>query len=227
VPGASPVSARADGAAEALLLRHAPTSWNDRRRRQGWDDQPLTAAGRSAARTWARGPDLEFAAVVASDLQRARETAEIIAAELGLGDVVTLAGLREQDQGAWTGLTKEQIKRRWPDRLRERPRRPVGGEPPEVLLRRVLATLASIAAAHERSCVLAITHSDVIRTLERAIGVEAPPVPHLEGRWFRLLSPVERECAPSARSVLAGELTAQRREIARELGADRSIAERR
>jgi broad specificity phosphatase PhoE len=124
-----------------------------------------------------------------------------------------MGGLREQHQGAWTGLTKEQIKLRWPERHRERPRRPVDGEPAETVLERVLAALGQIATLHEGGCVLIVTHSGVIQTLERAAGVDAPPVPYLEGRWFRLLSPPEESGSLSVDSLLAGELTDGRRRL--------------
>jgi probable phosphoglycerate mutase len=167
-----------------------------------------------------------FSRVVSSDLKRSRETAQIIAASLALHDVEAMPGLREQHQGAWTGLTKEQIKRRWPERLRERPRRPVDGESGEAVLGRVLATLAQIATAHRGRRVLIVTHSGVIQALERAAGVHAPPVPYLEGRWFRLLSPAEPSGPSSASSLLAGELTAGRRRLADGSAADLAITER-
>jgi broad specificity phosphatase PhoE len=164
---------------------------------------------------------------VSSDLQRARETAQIIAASLALDEVEAMGGLREQHQGAWTGLTKEQIKLRWPERHRERPRRPVDGEPAETVLDRVLAALGQIATLHEGGCVLIVTHSGVIQTLERAAGVDAPTVPYLEGRWFRLLSPAEESGSLSVGSLLAGELTDGRRRLVGGAAADRSIAELR
>jgi probable phosphoglycerate mutase len=166
-----------------------------------------------------------FSRVLSSDLKRSRETAQIIAASLALHDVEAMPGLREQHQGAWTGLTKEQIKLRWPEQLRERPRRPVDGESGEAVLRRVLTALAQIATAHRGRCVLIVTHSGVIHALERAAGVDAPPVPHLEGRWFRVLSPTEPNGRPSASSLLAGELTARRRPAGGS-AAGRAITER-
>lgn len=189
---------------EVLLLRHAPTGWNAQRRRQGWSDQPLTSAGLEAAQSWARRPPARFETVVASDLARARDTAQVIAAALGLSPVIELAGLREQHQGAWTGLTKEQIKDQWPERMREHPRRPVGGEPAEAVLERVLAALGRVVAEYGGQKLLGITHSGVIRTLEWAIEADAPPVPHLEGRWFHVAVGGE------APSVIAGPCTAGR-----------------
>lgn len=200
--------------AELLLLRHAPTDWNDEQRRLGWADRPLTDAARRAARAWASRVPASFSTVVSSDLLRAWQTAEIIASSLALDGVERMPGLREQDQGAWTGLTKEEIKRQWPERLRERPRRPVDGESADTVLRRVLATLSEIAADHQGGCVLIVTHSGVIRTLERAVGADAPPVPHLEGRWFRVLLPADPSASSATNSALARELTAGRRTLA-------------
>ena len=201
------------GATEVLLLRHAATSWNDQQRRLGWADHPLTAAGRAAAQAWGRESRLQFAAVVASDLRRARETANVIAAGGGLDRPVELAGLREQDQGVWTGMTKAEIKARWPERFHERPRRPVGGEAPEVVLARVLATLAEVAKAHPGRRVLAITHSQVIRILERALGAPASPVPHLAGRWVTVIAPTDRGGDPSPPAIHPGAPTAGRRPV--------------
>ena len=171
---------------ELVLLRHAPTDWNDRRRRQGWSDQPLTRAGRALVRAWARRTEIPVAALFSSDLRRAAESARIIAGEWGHDDPTQLFALREQDQGQWTGLTREQIKARWPERFRERPRRPVEGESGEVLLSRVFAAVGTIAAAHPGSRVLAVTHSGVIRGLESHLGADAPPVPYLAGRHLHV-----------------------------------------
>jgi broad specificity phosphatase PhoE len=212
---------------EVLLLRHAPTRWNDAQRRQGWADQPLTDAARRAARAWADHVPAQFSSVVSSDLKRSSETAQIIAASLAVDDVESMPGLREQDQGAWTGLTKEQIKRRWPERLRERPRRPVDGEPGEVVLERVLATLGQIARSHRGRCVLIVTHSGVIHALERAAGVDAPPVPYLEGRWFTVPVPAEPNSSMSANSLVPGALTAGRRALAVSPAAPGSASEPR
>ena len=55
-----------------------------------------------------------IAAAYASDLQRASETALIIAAQLGIGPVVLEPGLRERDAGEWSGLTRAEIEERYP-----------------------------------------------------------------------------------------------------------------
>ena len=83
-----------------LLVRHGETDWNRENRFQGHADPPLNDVGRSQARELAETLLGEGAsAVYASPLRRARETAEIIAAVLGL-DVRLDPRLMEVDVGS-------------------------------------------------------------------------------------------------------------------------------
>jgi len=94
-----------------LLVRHGETDWNAEGRLQGHTDRPLNDFGRRQAAALAeRLADDDIDAVYASDLARARETAEILADRLGLA-VVTDPDLRERNWG--------QLGR--PDRLGARP----------------------------------------------------------------------------------------------------------
>src|ERR1700741_2656837 len=104
---------------ELLLVRHGETDWNRERRFQGHADQPLNETGREQARAPAtdldgNGIDL----IYTSDLARARETAEIVGAQLGL-DVVAMRELREIDVGEWEGLTWQEIEERYPEGARK------------------------------------------------------------------------------------------------------------
>ena len=67
-----------------LLVRHGESTWNAARRWQGWADPPLSDLGRrQAVEAAARLADLDLGdRVVASDLRRAIETAELLAAEV-------------------------------------------------------------------------------------------------------------------------------------------------
>ena len=68
-----------------LLVRHGETDWNADGRLQGHTDRPLSEFGRRQARQLAGDlEDEEFEALYASDLARARETAEIVGERLGL-----------------------------------------------------------------------------------------------------------------------------------------------
>src|SRR5947208_8271356 len=118
-----------------LLARHGETDWNREGRWQGWADPPLNEAGRSQAHELAEQlRHVSFDAVYSSDLRRAHETAEIVAAPHGV-PVVPDEGLREIDIGPWSGLTRAVIEERYPSG--ERP----GGETREEHAARVLAAV--------------------------------------------------------------------------------------
>ena len=121
-----------------------------------------------------------MAAVVASDLQRAFVTAEIIAQRLGVGPVRPEPRLRERDAGEWTGLTRAEIDVQWPGYLLAG-RRPPGFELDDAILGRILEALAALHHAHPGGTVLAVAHAGVIRAVERHIGIDDGLVP--EPRW--------------------------------------------
>ncbi|MDV3253704.1 histidine phosphatase family protein [Devosia sp. BK] len=84
-----------------LLVRHGESEWNAVRRLQGQADIGLSPEGEAQA--LALTPTIAQLApdrVVASDLRRARYTAEL----LGHSDAELDAGLREINVGDWTGM---------------------------------------------------------------------------------------------------------------------------
>lgn len=170
-----------------LLVRHGQSTWNALGRWQGWADPPLSDLGEIQARDAAehlRGAGLTQ--VVASDLQRARRTAEIMSTALGLGEVHVEPAFRERDVGEFSGLTRAEIEERWPGILTKVPYAdPPGGEPWEALARRVKEALTGTAIRFAGEVVLVATHGGVIRTLERMFEVPVPAAtPNLGGRWF-------------------------------------------
>ncbi len=170
-----------------LLARHGQTDWNRDGIWQGQADPPLNAVGRRQAQALAekvcRWP---VEAVYASDLRRARETAEIVALALGL-PVICDPSLREQDVGSWTGLTGEEIARRFPGWEYH------DGEPREAFQARVVEAADRIARAHRGSTALVVAHGGVLRALQRQVLGEPLPVVengglyafHVESRRFR------------------------------------------
>ena len=91
-----------------VLVRHGETDWNVERRVQGHSDTTLNENGRDQARRLAATLAEEtFDLVVASDLDRAQETAR-----LGLPagtPMETTPDLRELNFGDWEGLTGPEI----------------------------------------------------------------------------------------------------------------------
>lgn len=170
-----------------LLVRHGQSTWNADGRWQGQADPPLSAIGEQQARSAAHHlPPVDV--VVSSDLERARRTAELIAAASGLEVGATYPGLRERDVGEWTGLTRAEIERRWPQAFPGGLAQldPPGGEPLPALLARTVATLHRIAAGWPGRDVLGVTHGGVVRNLERHLGEEPAKLPNLTGRWVEV-----------------------------------------
>jgi probable phosphoglycerate mutase len=179
-----------------LLVRHGQSEWNALGRWQGQADPPLSDLGREQARAAAHSLGA-LDAVYASDLQRATETAVIIATQLGIGPVVLDPDLRERDAGEWSGLTRDEIHERFPGYLPEdrhtafapergTPKRPPGWENDEHLRERVLRALERIHDAVPDGDVLAITHGGVIYVLEDHLGDRFHRLANGEGRWIEI-----------------------------------------
>ena len=161
-----------------LLVRHGHTDWNLEGRYQGRADTPLNGKGREEARLVgerlkSEGVDL----IYSSDILRAYETAQIIAGALGK-EISTLESLREVDTGAWTGLTWEEVKARFPEHFREwqadpwRVRR-LGGEFYAHLYRRSVGAARKVAESHPERCILIVAHGGNIKSIILdALGVE-------------------------------------------------------
>jgi broad specificity phosphatase PhoE len=138
-----------------ILARHGETAWNAERRYQGQADVPLNETGRRQAAALAQHLAAEGVhAIYASDLQRAWETATVIAEPHGL-PVRSEPRLREIDFGAWDGLTYSEIGQRYPKALAAWEANPLSAGPPggENLSRvtaRVRAALDDVARAAKK-----------------------------------------------------------------------------
>lgn len=172
-----------------FLVRHAESEWNAVGRWQGQADPHLSERGRRQARDAAAQVPRMVMRIVSSDLLRAAETADIIAAELGLNPVQRDEQLREIDVGRWSGLTSDEIEQRWPgsiERWRAGEHVGNGGEERDAFLERIVRAVH----AHARFAsdpALVVTHGAAIGVLERHLGVHpGTAVPRLAGRWFEI-----------------------------------------
>lgn len=166
------------------LIRHGETDWNRARRIQGATDIPLNDTGRGQARDAAVALRAQAAdqpvTVVSSDLSRARETADIVAAELGVAAPLLYPGLRERSYGDAEGIDSAEFFRRWGDwHTAEVPR----AEPLPVLRARALAALGQAVRDHRAATgpgaasLVVVTHGALIReVIKHASAGELPPV---------------------------------------------------
>jgi len=157
---------------ELIVVRHGETDWNRQHRFQGQIDVPLNAVGRSqAARLAQRLAEESFDAVVASDLQRARTTADLAAA----GHAIASEPLwREQAFGVLEGLDAPTIIERHPQLWAHWLRHdadyalPGGGESVRAFHQRVLHAVRQLALQYRGARVVVFTHGGVLDMLWRA-----------------------------------------------------------
>ena len=162
-----------------LVVRHGQSEWNALGLWQGQEDPPLTELGRSQALEAAASVG-SVDAVFASPLQRASETASIVAEQLGVGPVIELPGLMERHAGEWQGCTRAEIERDWPGYLAAG-RRPPSWEDDGLVEQRAMDSLHAIASGCPGGNVLAVAHAGIIYAIERTLEVRFQKVANLSG----------------------------------------------
>jgi broad specificity phosphatase PhoE len=143
-----------------VLVRHGDTEWSRDGRHTGKTDIPLTDDGRRQAKALA--PELsawQFALVLTSPLQRARDTCKLA----GYGEQAEVrTELQEWDYGRYDGLTSDQVAATNPDWSLWRDGGP-GGEKAADVGRRVDRLIAEIRGIE--GDVLIFAHGHVLRVL--------------------------------------------------------------
>lgn len=97
------------------LARHGETAYNSEGRFQGRGDVGLTETGIAQAHQLAQAAQGHgIVRIVSSPLRRARQTADIVGAALGV-EVEEDARFAETDTGDWTDLTFDYVERAFPE----------------------------------------------------------------------------------------------------------------
>ena len=178
-----------------FFVRHGETDWNAAHRLQGQIDVPLNDTGRTQAARNGRVlkkliGSLDAVDFVASPLARARETMEIIRAELGLApdDFRVEGRLKEINFGHWEGHYWSELPALDAAGYADREAnpfhwRPSGGESYADLARRTLAWLRDV----DRDTVV-VSHGGVSRTLRgHILKLDPREVPFLKVPQDRVL----------------------------------------
>lgn len=162
---------------EILLIRHGETAWNFEARLQGHLDIALNPNGVAQAQLLAQALHAEpLDAIIASDLQRARQTAEAIAATRGMTVTIDSA-LRERCFGAFEGLLYDEIEVHFPQAYQQWKARevdaryPSGKHQAETLREFSARSLRSVighAQRHRGQRIAIVTHGGVLDCLYRA-----------------------------------------------------------
>ena len=166
------------------LVRHGESTWNAIGRVQGWADPPLSELGIwQAERVAQRLAKVELTAIYTSTLQRAFQTAQIIADRIGVTPVPD-PRLREHGMGEATGMIwgREAFFSRW-SFLTEiaNQGKPIrthipGAEPLDTFMDRVNRSIYAIRQAHSEGDVAVVAHGGVFRhyladLLDASLGV--------------------------------------------------------
>lgn len=166
-----------------LLVRHGETIWNQEQRYQGFMDIPLSEKGRAQAQKLSKRLACEkIDAFYASDLSRAFETAEIIAAP-HQKEVTPIPGLRETNFGIWEGLKFKDIREQYGEIMTKWLEDPLGirlpnGESLGDVRDRSQKALQEIVERHPDQTVLVAAHGGTIKvTLAEVIGFD------IKGYW--------------------------------------------
>jgi len=170
-------------ALRVVLWRHGQTIWNAEHRYQGHADIPLDETGLAQAQRASRllaalGPQ----AIVASDLSRAMETAQVLAELSGI-PLRQDKRLRERSGGDWEGLTNDDIRDRYPEQWARWD--PPGGESePSVGDRFAAAVTDAVGILPAGGTLVIASHGSAIRAgLGRLLGLP-------QAAW-RMLGPVQ------------------------------------
>jgi alpha-ribazole phosphatase len=152
------------------LVRHGETAMNRRGLLQGQRGFGLNARGRAESRCAARAlAGKGVTLVTSSDLRRARETAAILRAALGVRAPVRLSrALREIDFGRLTGISEREMERRCPPYRTDPAHVFPGGESYALVQARALRWLRRLARRRS-GVVAAVTHGGLLRSLLAAL----------------------------------------------------------
>ena len=166
-----------------LLIRHGETAWNAVRRLQGHIDIPLSDEGQRQADALGRALAAEpLHAVIASDLQRALQTAQAVAAQqdnaaAGHGAVQQDVQLRERCYGAFEGMLYADIAREYPAEFAAWQARDIDAVPPAGareaesfgrFYTRCLDGIAGWAGRHPGRTIAIVAHGGVLECAYRA-----------------------------------------------------------
>ena len=171
-------------ATRLLLIRHGESPHNLEPRLLSATASGLTALGARQA-AWladhlaARGG---IDALYASTMDRARRTADVVAARTGLAARL-VDDLREWDFGDCEGLTPEEIEARYPGQLSVPPARDdlewgwPGGESRRAFYARARRAIGEIAARHPGGTVAVVSHNGLL-TSYLAHAIDGVPWTH-------------------------------------------------
>lgn len=133
----------------------------------GWSDNKLTENGILQAESLARTLSRDYDVILSSDLPRAKQTAEIIAAKLNC-EIEYIADLREVNNGDFKNMSKRDFNARKCKRFVDMNMNEAypNGESPFNFYERIKAVFSKILQKYDEKKILVVTHGGVITVIE-------------------------------------------------------------
>ena len=145
------------------LVRHGETVWNILGKLQGLEDIELNEKGErealSVSKYLADQYNSNWDVLLSSPLKRAKKTAEIINNNIKIESIIENNNLIERDYGKSSGLTKEEIKIKFPDDNIP------GIESRADVRKRVVKVLDEVTREYPGKNVIIVAHGAVINSI--------------------------------------------------------------
>ncbi len=162
-----------------LLIRHGATPMTMEDKFSGAENVHLSEEGRQQARQLGlRLAHEQVAAIYSSSLDRAMETAALVAESHGMQPIPS-PDLREISHGHWEGLTRREVETRYADEYAAWESDPFtfapeGGESGISVLARALPVIRQIVVKHRDQKVMVVSHKATLRLiLSSLLGFDA------------------------------------------------------
>jgi 2,3-bisphosphoglycerate-dependent phosphoglycerate mutase len=172
------------------MIRHGVTEWNQLGKSQGLTDIPLNEEGNQQAKSLAEHLDLEggWDFIVTSDLKRAVQTAEHLAAKLKVPIQFYDPRIREIDCGQIEGTTEEERVKRWGKDWRELE---LGMEKPFDVAKRGIGFLDELSKMFTGKRILMVSHGALIGVTLQHLFPEQFPKTYIENTSLTILEKKE------------------------------------
>lgn len=145
------------------LIRHGVTAWNKEGRTQGSVDIPLDEDGiQMAIKIGNRLSDTPWITIFTSPLQRAQQTAKIIARQNGMKTIIIDERLQEIGEGKKAGTTEEERIEKWGIGWQNTP---LDIEPEQQVIDRIEAFVDEIKENYPNEKVLIVSHGSLIQKM--------------------------------------------------------------
>jgi probable phosphoglycerate mutase len=155
---------------EIIFVRHGETVWHAENRYAGISDIALTAKGLEQGKKLANWAETaQLSAIYSSELKRAKSTAEFSCQKTGL-DLNVEKRLNEVNFGEGEGLTRDEMKQKFPEELAKFIEAPADnplpdGEKGVNAIERANPVINEIIEKYPKGKVLIVAHSTLIRLL--------------------------------------------------------------